>query len=91
MADADKTPDKLHAEWVDHKVKAGWKHGPVKRPEALEHPCIVPWAELSEEQKVKDVLFLSIVNAVSGSSARVLTIEMPEKTVAVTAKKSRRE
>ena len=65
LADPSKTPEQSHFEWMDYKLKAGWKHGPTKRPEVLEHPCLVSWAELPEEQKVKDCLFLAIVRAVT--------------------------
>lgn len=77
MTDPDKTPEQSHFEWMEFKLKAGWKHGPTKRPEALEHPCLVPWAQLPEEQKIKDVLFLSVVNAISGQVVRSLTVELP--------------
>ena len=29
-----------------------------------EHPCLVPWEDLEEKDKVKDILFRKIVNAV---------------------------
>jgi len=63
LSDPGKTPEQSHAEWSEHKLKAGWKFGPIKRPEVLEHPCLVSWSELPAEQKVKDRLFLAIVNA----------------------------
>jgi len=63
LADPGKTPEQSHFEWMEFKLKAGWKHGPTKRPEALEHPCLVSWEQLPEEQKVKDRLFLAIVRA----------------------------
>jgi hypothetical protein len=63
LVDPSKTPEQSHFEWMEFKLKAGWKFGPTKRPEALEHPCLVPWSELPEEQKTKDRLFLAIVRA----------------------------
>jgi hypothetical protein len=67
LADPNKSPEQSHFEWMEFKLKAGWKHGLAKRPEVLEHPCIVSWADLPEDQKVKDRLFLSIVRAFSGA------------------------
>ena len=56
-------PSRSHEEWLMHKLAAGWKVGPVKDVEKKEHPCCVPYDELPEEQKIKDTLFTSIVNA----------------------------
>jgi hypothetical protein len=76
MTDPNRTPEQSHAAWVEFKRKAGWTFGKYKRPEALQHPCLVPWDDLPDEQKVKDVLFLSIVNAISGHVVRSLTVEV---------------
>lgn len=58
------TNDKLHNEWMQHKLNEGWKFGVVKDVEKKEHPCLVPWEDLEEKDKVKDILFRKIVNAV---------------------------
>ena len=42
------------------------KLGPVKNPDAREHPCLVPFDALPLEQKVKDYLFRSVVSALAG-------------------------
>ncbi|NOS83700.1 MAG: hypothetical protein HOP31_01040 [Ignavibacteria bacterium] len=52
-----------HEAWLKDKDAEGWVYGPVKDPVKKEHPCMVPYDELPEEQKKKDALFLSIVNA----------------------------
>ena len=46
-----------------NKEQDGWKFGLVKDPAKKEHPCMVPYIQLSIEQKVKDRLFRSIVSA----------------------------
>lgn len=51
------TPEELHESWSDQKRADGWAWGPVKDAEAKTHPCLVPYAELPAEQKVKDLLF----------------------------------
>lgn len=56
-------PDHSHNEWLREKREAGWKYGPVKNPEAKEHPCFVPYEELPTEQKAKDYLFRGVVHA----------------------------
>ncbi|MCC6867055.1 MAG: hypothetical protein IT280_12945 [Ignavibacteria bacterium] len=52
-----------HEAWLKDKEAEGWVYGPVKDPIKKEHPCMVPYDELPEEQKKKDALFSSIVNA----------------------------
>lgn len=61
----DTTPEQSHEGWMAEKLAAGWKYGPVKNadPAVLEHPCIVPYAELSPEQRAKDHIFRAIVLA----------------------------
>ena len=61
--DPSTTPEKSHTGWLAHKVVEGWKYGPNKDTLAKTHPCMVPYSELSDEQKVKDRLFIAIVKA----------------------------
>ena len=61
LANPDASASHSHEEWLREKLATGWKYGPVKNPEAKEHPCIVPFEELPEDQQAKDYLFQSIV------------------------------
>jgi len=54
------SPQESHASWMREKERDGWKHGPVKNVEKKEHPCMVPYEELSQEQRSKDFLFKSV-------------------------------
>lgn len=56
-------PSHSHEEWLKKKSATGWKYGPIKDPIKKEHPCFVPYNELPEPQKVKDALFIGVVNA----------------------------
>lgn len=56
-------PAASHISWLNQKLEEGWKYGPVKDPEKKEHPCIVPFSELSREQQAKDFLFRAVVHA----------------------------
>jgi len=46
------TPQQSHETWLEHKAKEGWKYGPTKDPERKEHPCFVPYDELSAAQSL---------------------------------------
>lgn len=59
----DVTPEQMHQSWVDHKLADGWEFGPVKDPRLKRHPCICPYDELPNEQKVKDILFRALVRS----------------------------
>lgn len=56
-------PEASHIAWMQQKLDDGWKYGPVKNPDAKEHPCIVPFAELPREQQAKDYIFRAVVHA----------------------------
>jgi len=63
--EAPRRVDESHANWMQEKLETGWKYGPVKDPEKKEHPCMVPYDQLPEDQKYKDAIFLSVVAALS--------------------------
>lgn len=59
------TPEELHTKWCEYKRGQGWTYGPEKSEATLTHPCLVPYEELPEEQRIKDALFNAVVNALS--------------------------
>ena len=44
----------VHAAWMREREAAGWKFGPKRDDTKKEHPCLVPYDELSEEEKGYD-------------------------------------
>lgn len=60
------TPEQLHNNWAEERVRAGWVWGPVKNAETKTHPCLVPYEDLPENQRVKDRVFHAIVAAMRG-------------------------
>jgi hypothetical protein len=54
-------PRDSHDCWMSHKLRAGWRYGPVKDVEAKTHPCLLPYNELSPAQRVKDDVFSAVV------------------------------
>ena len=61
---AGNSPEKSHADWCLFKLKHGWTYGPVKDTVAKTHPCLIPYADLPANQRVKDELFVAIVQAI---------------------------
>lgn len=63
------SPRASHESWLDEKRRTGWRYGPRKDPERKEHPCMVPYEQLPEEQRAKDRLFFAIVEALGDGLA----------------------
>lgn len=57
------SPEEQHDAWMSEKRADGWTYGAVKDHQIKTHPCIVPYAELPQEQRVKDIIFGSIVGS----------------------------
>lgn len=56
-------PKKLHDNWLEDKKKNGWSWGRVKDGEKKTHPNMVPYEDLSQEDKIKDYLFGAVVKS----------------------------
>lgn len=59
--------ERSHNAWMERKLRAGWRFGPVKDFTAKTHPCILPYESLPEWQRRKDSLFRAIVRALDPS------------------------
>ncbi|MBM4525166.1 hypothetical protein GS462_11160 [Rhodococcus hoagii] len=62
---AGATAEQLHESWCDFKRAAGWVLGQAKDEALRTHPCLVPYAELPDEQRKKDAVFAAIVTALA--------------------------
>ena len=58
-------PAASHENWMRQKEDDGWVYGSVKDPVKKQHPCMVPYDELPEEQRRKDHLFTAVVLALT--------------------------
>ncbi len=57
--------EELHESWCATKRADGWTYGAVKDADAKTHPCLVPYDQLPDEQRLKDQLFANVVSALS--------------------------
>ena len=53
---AELLAENAHDVWARERLSQGWKYGPVRRDDTREHPCLVPYAQLPESEKVYDRL-----------------------------------
>ena len=44
----------VHEVWADTRMKQGWTYGEQRNDELKTHPCLIPYEELPEEEKVYD-------------------------------------
>jgi len=59
------TPEQLHESWCQFKENDGWTYGDVKDADAKTHSCLVDYADLPADQRLKDDVFGAIVTALS--------------------------
>lgn len=60
---AGETAEELHESWCREKFADGWVYGPHKDAGIKSHPCLVPYSELPENQRLKDHMFRAIVKS----------------------------
>ena len=70
LANPDATARDSHISWMAEKQEQGWKFGPVKDADAKEHPCMVDYEDLPQEQRSKDYIFRGVVHAIAREMAR---------------------
>ncbi len=66
FADEDITPEQMHDSWCEFKRLDGWVYGEEKDVESKTHPCLVEYGELPRKQRVKDDIFIAVIEALSG-------------------------
>ena len=44
----------VHEVWAAGRLADGWKYGPVRDDDKKEHPCLIPYEDLPEEEKDYD-------------------------------------
>lgn len=61
--------EQQHSAWLVEKLAEGWRWGPKVDSEAKTHPCIKDYRDLDERQKIKDIVFIAIVTAMTKNRA----------------------
>lgn len=56
------TPEEQHGLWLKSKAADGWVYGPVKDFEKKTHPCMVRYEDLEFVDRIKDEMFITVVN-----------------------------
>lgn len=44
----------VHEVWAQTRIEQGWTYGEVRNDELKQHPCLVEYEELPEEERVYD-------------------------------------
>ncbi len=50
----ERLAENAHDIWAARRMSAGWQYGPERDEKARRHPCLVPYAELPEDEKEYD-------------------------------------
>lgn len=54
MSLAEELAKNVHEVWAKSRMEQGWTFGEDRNDENKKHPCLVPYEELSEEEKDYD-------------------------------------
>jgi ryanodine receptor 2 len=50
----ERLAENAHDVWARERLAQGWTHGPKRDDAQKKHPCLVPYADLPESEKVHD-------------------------------------
>ena len=68
----EKLADNTHDVWAAQRIKDGWTYGPKRDDLNKKHPCLVPYTDLPESEKVYDRnVAIEILKAVTAFGYRV--------------------
>ena len=54
LALAEAMAENVHEVWAERRIADGWTYGPVRDDAKKQTPCLVPYADLPEEEKEYD-------------------------------------
>lgn len=50
----EKMAENVHEVWAQTRIEQGWSYGEERNDELKHHPCLIPYDELPEEERVYD-------------------------------------
>ena len=50
----EKLAENAHENWSQERISQGWQHGPRRDDEKKLHPCLIPYADLPDSERVYD-------------------------------------
>jgi hypothetical protein len=50
----ERLAEHVHDIWAENRIEQGWRWGPERDDDLLQHPCLISYAQLSEEEKHYD-------------------------------------
>lgn len=51
---AERMAENVHDVWAKTRIEQGWTYGQKRNDAAKKHPCLVPYDQLPDEEKVYD-------------------------------------
>lgn len=51
---AEKMAENVHDVWAKTRIDQGWTYGPERNDAEKKHPCLIPYDQLPEMEKVYD-------------------------------------
>lgn len=54
VALTEQLAENAHEVWAVTRIKQGWTFGPVRDDAGKKHPCLIPYADLPDSEKVYD-------------------------------------
>jgi len=54
--------EEAHNSWMKKYLEMGWRYGYKYDPEKKTHPDLVPYNELDPKEKIKDTVFLVLID-----------------------------
>lgn len=68
----ERLAENAHDLWAQQRLSEGWRHGPQRDDARKLHPCLVPYAKLSETDKGCDrITAIETIKAISRSGYRI--------------------
>lgn len=64
------TGEMLHRNWMVKMIAEGWVFGVERDLKRKTHPHVIPWRQLSNVQRMKDILFAGIVESFKQSRVK---------------------